>query len=159
MGRMWREQKGAALVEYVLILPMVLLLFLGTLEIFRLLSIKQSLRTGLKQAAPCLSHWKDTAYESHCNPYLLISAELDKNPFAIGNPQPRLVPADVGNLRYGDVFAVTAEIDVEFGYLYPFPGGPTITIRESTYTFIDSSPEYYELNIQTPFPNDPGAVP
>ena len=64
MSRIWRGQRGAAVVEYVMVLPMLLFLFLGTLELFRLYSIKQSLRTGVKRALPCISHWRDDGYRA-----------------------------------------------------------------------------------------------
>ncbi|MBC7236404.1 MAG: pilus assembly protein [Chloroflexi bacterium] len=155
----WRSERGAALVEYLLILPLVLLLFLGSLEVFRVMSVKQSLRTGLKMATPCLSHWRDEP--NRCNPYERLAEELDKNPFAITIHRLELTPSleDVSLLFEGEVFEVTAELEIEFGFLYPFEGGPTITLRESAHTFIDSSPSFYKLNAKTPFPQDPGALP
>jgi len=151
-------ERGAALLEYVLILPLVLLLFFGTLEIFRLMSVKQSLRTGLKQAAPCISHWKD--YPNRCDPLELISEELAKNPFTVTVHRLHIEPVveSLDSARYGEVIDVIVEAEVEFGFLYPFEGGPTIVVRESVTTFIDSSPEFYELNPARPFPKDPGAV-
>lgn len=154
-----RAQKGAALVEYVLVLPLVLLLFLGTLEIFRLISVKQSLRSGLKQALPCLNHWRD--YPLQCDPLGPISHELERNPFTIRlhrlEVRPRI--GEVQAIRFGEVFEVIVEAEVEFGFLYPFSGGPTITLRETASTFMDSAPEYFQLNVETPFPVDPGALP
>lgn len=163
--RVWREQKGAAMVEYVLILPMVALVILGTLEIFRLVSVKQSLRTGLKEALPCFTHskdvwWADNYGAFRCDVNAIIIAELAKNPFTVRLHALRVTPdlATFGG-DYGDVFEVTVEADVAFRFLYPFEGGPTITLRESVHTFADSSPEYYKLSTATPFPGDPGALP
>ena len=155
----WRSERGAALVEYMLILPLLLLLFLGSLEVMRLFSVKQSLRTGLNMAAPCLSHIRDYAY--HCDPYERISNELAKNAFAITIHRLELIPDvdTVQHLWYGEVYEVIAEVEVEFGFLYPFEGGPTIALTESVHTFIDSSPHYFELNVATPFPRDPGVLP
>jgi hypothetical protein len=159
MMQNWRSERGAALIEYVLILPLLLMLFFGSLEVMRLFSVKQSLRTGLQMAAPCLSHIRDDAY--HCDPYEHLSSELAKNAFAIAIYRLELIP-DVDTVRhlwYGEVYEVIAEVEVEFGFLYPFEGGPTITLRESIHTFVDSSPEYFDLNVVTPFPRDPGVLP
>jgi Flp pilus assembly pilin Flp len=159
MTNTWRSERGAALVEYMLILPLVLMLFLGSLEIMRLFSIKQSLRTGLQMSVTCLSHARDYAYL--CAPYEQLHHEMDRNPFAITVYRLELIPdiETVRQLRYGEVYEVTAEVEVEFGFLYPFEGGPTIALRESAHTFIDSSPEYFGLNAATPFPHDPGVLP
>jgi len=43
-------------------------------------------------------------------------------------------------------------------FVYPLFSEP-IPIRERVVTFIDSSPEYFELNVATPFPRDPAALP
>lgn len=148
------KQKGAALVEYVLVLPLVLVLFLGALEVFRVMAIKQTLRAALKQELPCFSHWRDAAYHEQyeCSTGEItgrITSVLDSNPFAQRVGPVQLVPNSdeiMDTLRYGDVFEVIVEVEVEFGFLYPFEGGPTFTLRESYVTFIDSAPEYYELN-------------
>ncbi|MFH1086132.1 MAG: TadE/TadG family type IV pilus assembly protein [Chloroflexota bacterium] len=165
--RLWREQTGAALVEYVLIFPLVLLLFFGSLEIFRLLSVKESLRGGLKEAVVCLSHSKDepTLALYQCDPVERVREELKRNPFAV-RPTGVVVYVDGGDWfptirakQYGEVFEARAEVTVPLGYLYPFKGGPTITLAERTVSFVDSAPSYFQLWIEAPFPNDPGPLP
>ena len=157
MLRIWREQRGASVIEYILVLPLLLLLFLGTLEVFRLMSVKQSLRTGLRQALPYFTHWRERA-PHYFPPEYVIVEELDKNPFTIRVYRLDVYPdaSHLETMDYGDLFELTAEAEVELGFLYPLEGGPRITLRESYQTFIDSAPEYFELNVQTPFPKDPG---
>ena len=67
--------------------------------------------------------------------------------------------AIMDQLEYGDVFQVAAEITVGLGFLYPFEGGPSLTVRTTDVSFIDSAPEYYDLWWEHPFPADPGVVP
>jgi len=167
------RQKGAALVEYVLVLPLVLVLFLGALEVFRVMSIKQTLRAALKQELPCLTHWRDIAYgeEHECSIVQItarLTSTLDSNPFARRVGPVQLVPNSdeiMDTLLYGDVFEGIAEGEVEFGFLYPFEGGPTFTLRESYVTFVDSAPDYYELNnlpldeSGKPLPGEPALLP
>ena len=135
------------------------MLFLGTLEVFRLISVKQSLRTGLKMAIPCVNHWRDG--RNQCDPYQRVIDELRDNPFTVRIYRLEFIPnADsMDQMLDGQVFQVTAVVDVNLGFLYPFEGGPTITLRESAHTFIDSYPSFYGLNAATPFPNDPGVLP
>jgi hypothetical protein len=165
--RFWREQRGAALIEYVLIFPLFLLLFLGSLEIFRLLSVQQSLRTGLREGVACLCQWKDEASRPYCDPIAEIVQQLDpdRNPFSL-NPQGLALyvndipyPDGMLNLAYGDVFVARAEVMIPLGYLYPFERGPIITVRVSQESFVGSSPQYFKLWRETPFPIHPAALP
>jgi Flp pilus assembly protein TadG len=163
MRKAWREQGGAALVEYVTILPMLLLLFLGTLEIFRLISIKQSLRTGVKQALPCVSHWKDTAYrrDYNCSPVSIrncIIDELKKNPFAPEQDVQLTITTapDLNSADYGQPVRLRVDAQVKLGFIYFIPGRDTATIVEYADTFMDASPDYLGLNLEVPLPAEPG---
>lgn len=165
MPRSWREQKGAALVEYVMILPMLLFLFLGTLEIFRLLSIKQSLRIGVKRALPCISHWRDETYrrEYDCEHIVThITDELSRNPFAPQDDVRLTVTVDPANLDvdYGQLVRLTAVAEVKLGFIYFFPGRSTVTIAEYADTFIDVSPDFLGFDPNVRFPLEPeGTTP
>lgn len=154
-----RGERGAALVEYVLILPLVLLLFFGTLEVLRVMSIKQSLRSGLRQALPYFTHWKDLAARPHYYPpHEVILQSLRDNPFSVRVYELVITPDDreLDLMQYGDVFEVRAEAIVPLGFLYPFAGGNALRLVETHLTFIDSSPEFLELNMATPFPREAG---
>jgi hypothetical protein len=166
----WREQKGASLVEYVLVLPLVLLLTLGTLEVFRLMAIRQSLRSGLAQALPCFTHWRDSTYRGRYDCSMdgiraRLAHELNSNPFAGNAYQLTIVkPNDVelqNVIGYGQSFEVVVEIRVKLGYLASLGGSltPIATMRENAWTFMDSSPDYLKLDPSTPFPFDPGNDP
>jgi hypothetical protein len=137
----------------------LLLLFLGALETFRLMSLQQSLRTGLMEAVPCYNHWRDKAYRTQCYPEGWLQARMRANPVAMGSVSTRIeAPPDLDVLPYGAVFEIAATADVRLGVLYPFQGGPTIRLRASTVTFIDAAPEYYQLWWETPMPWDPGPL-
>jgi len=154
------SQDGAAIVEYVLVLPVLLLLFLGSLEVYRVMSIKQSLHTGLQQAIPYYTHWREHA-QHYDNPVYVISQELAKNRLAIGVSTPVLVPSPYGlteeYMQYGMPLEVVATVEVEIGLFYPLTlnGVARITLTESYQTFVDSSPNYFELNPERSFPIDP----
>ena len=162
-----RDQSGAALVEYALIFPVVMLLFFGSLEIYRLYSVQQSLRTALYQVLPSYNHGKDYAYQgryvSQSTPEALILDELRTNPFALRLTNESVVVSpdllQVRNLPDGAVFNVTVEARIALGYFYPLWDEPWIVLRESATTFIDSSPGFYDLATDVPFPQDPGALP
>jgi len=176
-----RSERGAAVVEYALVLPIFLLLTIGSLEVFRLLSVQQTLRTAVQQALPCVSHWCDVAYyraewwgeACPADPTTIIEQRLRANPFARRPrgargltvtiwPDPNTLTAWCGSPNpeeWGTVFEFVATVEVALGFLYPLPGGPTITLRESAWTFLDCAPRFYNLADTMPFPHDPGALP
>jgi Flp pilus assembly protein TadG len=163
MSRIWREQRGAALVEYIMILPMLLFLFLGTLEVFRLISIKQSLRVGVKRALPCISHWKDEAYryEYDCgNITTHIADELSRNPFAPQDDVRLTVTVDPANseVEYGQLVRLTVVAEVKLGFIYFFPGRTTVTIAEYADTFMDASPTFLDFDPSMRFPLEPEGI-
>lgn len=156
------RRRGAALVEYVLVFPLVILLFFGALEVFRLISVKQSLRSGVKQAVPYFSHWKDYAYQDRGSWEEKVRHELRRNPLVMdANPPLTISPsaAELNALPEGATIIVTVEVQVPPKFVYALFTDSRIPIRETVVTFIDSSPEYFELNVQTPFPRDPAALP
>jgi Flp pilus assembly pilin Flp len=147
--RNWREERGAALIEYAMVLPLVLLLFLGTLEIVRLMTVQQSLRTALQKALPCFSSWRDPDSVNTCSRLdLLFAQEMAKNPLAIRLYGLEFTPTpDVLNaMEYGTVFEVQVAAEVRLGFLYPLTGDRTITVREKARTFANIMPAYMDLN-------------
>jgi len=55
LARFRRDKRGASLVTYALILPLFILLVFGILEIWRVMSVRQSLHLGTYQAVRVLS--------------------------------------------------------------------------------------------------------
>lgn len=160
---MCRARKGAALVEYVMILPMLLFLFLGTLEVFRLFSIKQSLRIGVKRALPCISHWRDESYryEYDClNITKHIADELNRNPFAPQEDVHLTVMVEPANLdvECGQLVRLTAVAEVKLGFIYLFPGRNSVTIAEYADTFMDAYPAFLGFDPNVRFPLEPEGV-
>jgi hypothetical protein len=164
MFKVRQGQKGAALVEYAIILPLVLLLFLGTLEVFRLMALRQSLRNGIKRATPYFTHYRDYAaralYQQAYDPVAAVQREMDSSLFPLSGAQPIRVysqpPVDV-NTPLGSVFEVIAEVDVRSDLFWPLAGTNTVTIRESMWTYMDATPLSLELELPaTPFPLDAG---
>lgn len=170
MRRFLRAQKGAALVEYALVLPFLLLLFLGTLEVFRLVLLKQSLSTGLREVLPCYTHSMDGAYLTD-----VANIRCQSNPLGIDHIRTRLAQSlfslqsgydlaittnppleTLTSEAYGQLLEVTAVLDVPLAF-YALPAWPLrIQITERAMTFIDISPAYIGLRESIPFPHDPG---
>ncbi len=55
MSKLPRDERGASTVTYVLLLPIFILLIFGALQMWRIISIKQSLHVGTYQTVRCIS--------------------------------------------------------------------------------------------------------
>lgn len=156
--RNWRDERGAALIEYAIVLPLVLMLFLGTLEVVRLMTVQQSLRTALQKTLPCFSNWSDPHSQYTCSQLDTVFAqELANNPLSIEVyglevaltttlPDGSLAPINLDSVPYGTVFEVAVTAQVRLGFLYPLTGNRTIAVRERARTFASTIPGYMDLN-------------
>lgn len=87
-GRRWRDdQRGAILIQSLLILPLFILVAFGGFEVWKILSIRHSLHAATYQATrylslnpvgccPGLQVWESTAWQMVCH-------EMQSNPFAV----------------------------------------------------------------------------
>jgi hypothetical protein len=55
MIKLLRDRRGASTVTYVVILPLFILIVFGALQVWRIISIRQSLHVGTYQTVRCLS--------------------------------------------------------------------------------------------------------
>lgn len=139
--RIIKDQKGGALVEFAIVLPLLVVLVIGIVE-FGLLCynkhvIANASREGARAAIVAGVDFLDdatirTIVKNYCNPRL-----LDFSGNTIDNDDIDLTDGD-GNavvrstLGFGDDFAVTIEYD--YGFLIPslFSLGNTTTITAKT---------------------------
>ena len=55
MATLLRDKRGTTVITYALVLPIFFLLIFGAFEVWKIISVKQSLNAGTYQAARCLS--------------------------------------------------------------------------------------------------------
>ena len=150
-SRLRRDNKGASVVIYVFILPLFILLVFGSLEIWKVMSVRYSLTQGVYKAARKLSsegmHWplgSASAWESiaHERAVGTIKGELDENKLIPTDytlrvqvaiePEGRANPAQLGWF-----FTIRAELMV--------PGLITLPVLNfGTVTFVERQVSYIE---------------
>ncbi len=134
---------------YALVLPLFILLVFGTFEIWRIVSIRQSLERGIYRAARHLSqhclryeYARDLAYSEVAQNSWLMSTNPD-------NLELVTTPADLTILQSGDKLVVEARLPVYVGDLGLFDlferRSPVwITLRAQCTTFVDFVSDEWE---------------
>jgi hypothetical protein len=158
--RNWfRDQRGAVdLIQFALILPIMILIIFGSYEIWRLVSVKQSLYAGTYQAARYVSLY----YVQVNNPALvqatantIIVQELANNALLSddsGLQSIEYTPERLANLRPYQFFRIRTTLRLPWPVIIPFlPTRPSITLVEQQTSFIEAGPTR-ALPTPTPVP-------
>jgi len=147
-GLRYRE-RGASTVTYALVLPLFILLVFGTFEIWRIVSIRQSMERGVYRAARHLSQHHLRYQEA----WFLAHDEVDENAWLMSTNSDNLelvtTPADLTILQSGDKLVVEVRLPVYVGDLGFFDlferGSPAwITLRAQCTTFMDYEGDEWE---------------
>jgi hypothetical protein len=153
LSRLIRDKRGASAVTYVFILPLFVLLAFGTFEIFKVISVRQSLSLGAYKAARHLSAygrtwlaptspanaWENAARQSATE---IIDQELEDNDFL---PQGYSLRVQVvidshgrdNPSRLGWLFTIRAELAVPNLIRLPPLKFGTITLVERQVSYIE----------------------
>jgi hypothetical protein len=148
------NKRGASTVTYAMVLPLFILLIFGTFEIWRVISIRQSMERGVYRAARLLSQrrtpvWQDIARN-------LALSELTENAWLMSTNASDLelitVPtlSDLVLLQSGDKFVVQVHLWVpvgDLGFLDLFERGAPVRVKLKAQctTFVDlATPEWEE---------------
>jgi hypothetical protein len=158
--RNWlRDQRGAVdLIQFALILPILILIIFGSYEIWRLVSVKQSLYAGTYQAARYASLY----YVQVNNPALvqatanaIIVQELANNALLSGDSGLQSIeytPEGLASLRPYQFFRIRTTLRLPWPVIIPFlPTRPSITLVEQQTSFIEAGPSR-ALPTPTPAP-------
>lgn len=138
LGKLLRRRrsgrKGAAVVEFAVVLPVFLLMVLGMIEYGRLIMVQQIITNASREGA------RGAVIEGATNQSVnqLVTSYLEKA--SIRGATVTVSPSNPGNTKYGDPIAVTASIPFNQVSWLPSPmflGGKTMTAvtvmrREST---------------------------
>jgi len=173
----WRlDQRGSALVEFVLVLPLFLILVFGSFAVWRIVSAKQSLASGTYQAARYLSvegRWSPELDYPEGYPEkwehaarIIIVRELENNPLLRPLPEPvitfepelpvrprcpreRCMEDPVPCLDDA-LFTIGAEITLPWTTRIPYLDPGTITLVEKRTSYIECEPIFEPTPTPTP---------
>jgi hypothetical protein len=150
-ARFGRDRRGASIVTYALILPLFILLVFGILEIWRVVSVRQSLHLGTYQAIRALSstgrHWLPTSagqWQSVAagQAQVIINQELKRNSLLPPNHELQVqvtidadAPANLSEL--GWLFTVRAQLTVDGLVTLPLLDVGALTLNERQVSYIE----------------------
>ena len=151
LARFHRDKRGASIVTYALLLPLFILLVFGILEIWRVMSVRESLHFGTYQAARTLSSggrkWLPAAAEqweaaAAGQAYGIVDRQLQSNtllPRGYSLQVQVQIEADAReNLRaLGWFFTVRAQLTVDGLVTLPWLDVGALTLSERQVSYIE----------------------
>ncbi|HID86789.1 MAG TPA: hypothetical protein EYP55_05345, partial [Anaerolineae bacterium] len=151
------DQRGSTLTQFVLVLPILLVLLYGSFAVWKVASAKQSLASGTYQAARYLSvegRYLDYPGEWEYAARVIIVRELGNNSLLRPLPEPAISfeppfrpqcpPEDAINNPWPHLdralFTIRAEITLPWPARIPFLDPETITLVEKRTSYIECGP-------------------
>jgi hypothetical protein len=166
-----RGQRGSTLIQFVLVLPLFLILIFGSFAVWKVVSAKQTLASGTYQAARYLSvegRYLGYPGEWEYAAQVIIARELENNSLlrplpqpiiSFGSPSKPKCPEedcvnDPGPCLNRALFTVIAEISLPWPVRIPFLGSETetITLVERQTSYIECRPIFGPTPTPRPTP-------
>ena len=150
MTELVRDKRGTSFLTYVLTLPAFILLIFGALQVWRIISIKQSLHVGTYQTVRCLSLYDSrNATKAGCES--LLHATLANNGLIGDIPASSLgityydnrgvVIPDPTQSAYvdecGEVFSMHTELALPWSVVVPFLPARDMILHERKSSYIE----------------------
>jgi Flp pilus assembly protein TadG len=79
MATLVKDKRGSTLLQFILLLPVFLVVVLGAVEAWKILSVKQSLHAGTYQATRYLTLYNEPGSDAETNAFNLIRVALLNN--------------------------------------------------------------------------------
>ena len=133
-----RDERGATVVTYALLLPILILLILGTFEVWKVISIKQSLNAGTYKAARYLSANNDRWQADRERAKEIIWRELENNGL-LGDDVRELVEIYIPTHRPAcdALFSVKAELELPWATVIPYLPSRNMVLVEQHTSYIE----------------------
>lgn len=154
MIALMRDRRGSAdLIQFVLILPIFVLIFYGFFEVWRLVSVKQSLHAGTYQAARYLSVNNDRWRYDRAMAVEIVHRELENNGL-LGSDGARKLVIYIPSRRPGcyKFFNVGAELDLPWSVIIPFLPSRNVRLVEQHTGYIECGPTWAPTPTPMPTP-------
>jgi hypothetical protein len=146
MMELLRDRRGASTVTYAVILPLFILIVFGALQVWRIISIKQSLHVGTYQTVRCISMYdsRDTTLAG-CES--LLRATVANNGLiddATANAVDRSyydadgnVTLDPTQLACRERFSLETELTLPWSVVIPYLPAREMTLHERKSSYIE----------------------
>ena len=88
MVALTKDERGVTVITFVLVFPIFLLIIFGMFEIWKIISIKESLHLGMRKVAVYLTEegrYLDWPREAKTKTIEIVTQELENNPFVPDN--------------------------------------------------------------------------
>lgn len=157
-----RDRRGSAdVIQFVLILPIFVLMFYGFFEVWKIVSVKQSLDAGTYQAARYLSIYHDGDEDrDRCERVLLM--ELANNSLIDEDDLPDLRIKyydargrdieDPTRLPCNELFTVRAGLELPWTTVIPYLSSRSIVLVGQHTSYIECGPSWAPATTPTPTP-------
>jgi len=141
-----RDKRGATVVTYALLLPILILLILGTFEVWKVISIKQSLNAGTYKAARYLSANNDRWQDDREKARGIIWRELENNGL-LGDDVREWVEIHTPTHRPAceALFTVRAELELPWATVIPYLSSRKMILVEQHTSYIECTSYWVPL--------------
>jgi hypothetical protein len=165
LRKVLREEQGVSTVTYVLLLPLFVLLVFGSLQIWRIISIKQSLHVGTYQSVRCISMYDSrnttlAGCESLLKTKLAQDGLLDEGTYTLDidyrgvekNGEYVLPHNDptIDLPQCGDAFRMKVRLALPWSIVIPYLPARDMTLREWKTSYIECSTGWSPISEETP---------
>lgn len=150
-----RDRRGSAdIIQFVLILPIFVLMFYGFFEVWRVVSVKQSLDAGTYQAARYLSVNHDRWQDNRARAAGIILREWENNGLLGSDEARSLIEIHIPAYRpaCNRFFTVRAELDVPWPIIIPPLPLRYMRLVEQHTSYIECGPTWAPTPTPTPTP-------
>jgi len=153
MNAFMRDRRGSAdLIQFVLIVPIFVLIFYGLFEVWKLVSVKGSLRVGTYQAARYLSVNNDRWRYDRAVAAEIIRRELENNGLLGSDEARSLVEIHIPTYKpaCNRLFTVRAELDLPWPIIIPPLPSRNMRLVEQHTSYIECGPTWAPTPTPTP---------
>lgn len=147
-----RDERGVTIITFALVLPIFLLVIFGTFEVWKIMSVRESLYLGMHRAAVYLTkegrYLPDNPEDWEAAAEIItietVTQELANNPFVSDNVAQAEVHIDRPDLPKCQ-WLFTARVELPWTAVIPYIPFGNMTLAEQTTSYIRCTDPKYEF--------------
>ena len=144
MVALTKDERGITVITFVLVFPIFILIIFGMFEVWKIISVRESLHLGMRRVAARLTKegrrdlpdwWEGWEAEAEIRTKETVTQELTNNPFVPDNvaiqAEVRIYDHDLPKCKW----LFTARVEIPWTAVIPYIPG-TMTLAEQTTSYI-----------------------